>query len=110
MRSCTFHCAPAAIAPASFAPAPIELALWGPLLQEVLTVVFHRVSILPSAYRVIRCLLADAPREERDLLRRIRDSLDAVGDLPKVPVLSVQSALSEEEPEIDTERRISLTW
>ena len=55
-------------------------------------------------------LRADAPREERELLRRMRESLDAVGDLPKVPILSVQSVLSEEEPQIDTERRISLTW
>lgn len=58
-------------------------------------------------------LPADAPRAERDVLRRIREALDAVPDLsksPDRPVLSVQSALDEQQPEIDTERRISLTW
>ena len=58
-------------------------------------------------------VLADAPREERDVLRRIREALVAVPDLSKFPgrpILSVQSALDEQQPEIDTERRISLTW
>lgn len=64
---------------------------------------FHNLWVLP----------ADAPREERNVLRRIKEALDDVPDLSKCPdraILSVQSALDEQQPEIDTERRISLTW
>ncbi len=66
-----------------------------------------------AASKCVLCWPADAPREERDVLRRIREALDAVPDpskSPDTPVLSVQSALDEQQPEIDTERRISLTW
>jgi len=56
---------------------------------------------------------ADAPREEQELIRRVKEALDAFPDLPKAsdwPLLSVQSVLDEPEPIIDTERRIPLTW
>ncbi|KAK9909325.1 hypothetical protein WJX75_000539 [Coccomyxa subellipsoidea] len=87
----------------------------GPLERRDVAVLYLHACNFPAASAHLAAytatsIAADAPREERELLRRMRESLDAVGDLPKVPILSVQSVLSEEEPQIDTERRISLTW
>ncbi|CAL8467605.1 g7143 [Coccomyxa elongata] len=90
----------------------------GPLERRDVAVLYLHAGDLAAASVHLAAYMsssaaADAPREERDVLRRIREALDAVPDLSKAPdrpVLSVQSALDEQQPEIDTERRVSLTW
>jgi hypothetical protein len=74
--------------------------------------------LLADAYRrlhVVETVLCgtDAPREERDLVSRIREVLNSMPELKgdsKLILLSVHSALEKEEPLYDPERRIPLTW
>ena len=55
----------------------------------------------------------DSPKEEQDVIGRILERLQSVPeveDLPAVPVVGLQSALSTPRPVADAEQRTPLTW
>ena len=66
-----------------------------------------------AMHEVACALLADATREEEELVGRLQEALAAVPELagvPYPPLLSVQSALARPQPQSDPERRLPLTW
>ena len=54
-----------------------------------------------------------ATREELDLVKSLEQALAGTEELagvPEAPLLSVESALAQEQPVYDPERRLPLTW
>ena len=56
---------------------------------------------------------ADAPKEERDIIQRMQEQLEAIpelADMASAPLLTLHSALRVPRPVADAERRTPLTW
>lgn len=72
--------------------------------------------LLIQAYTELRAYAAtevaqSASADEKELVRRLIMLVQQEGELqPRVPPLTVESALAAEAPSLDTDRMIPLTW
>ena len=58
-------------------------------------------------------MTADSPKEERDIIERMQERLEAIpelADMAPAPLLTLHSALRVPRPVADAERRTPLTW